>query len=240
MAEIATGWYVTLLHWTDDRSRQLKDEVKEFKRARILDTALELFSKQGFSGTSMDAVADALGVTKPFIYTYFDNKYALLTAVYERMTDQLVTILKDALENADDPPDQQLAFLLRQLARVNMNSQVAAVFIQEEKHLDKRFLQSVRRREKEFDRRLCALIERGVAMDIFHVQDPALAGLAVTGMVRWIHRWYQPDGRLSGDEIGEQIANLALSALGVRPKATAAAKLAVAPVARRPRSRATR
>ncbi len=193
----------------------MKDEIKEFKRTKILDAALDLFSRQGFSETSMESVAEALGVSKPFIYTYFDNKYALLTALYERVTDQLVGLLKDALDHADDPPDQQLAFLIRQLALVNMDSQLSSVFIQEERHLDKRFLQSVRRREKEFDRRLCALIERGVAMGIFHVQDPALAGLAITGMVRWIHRWYQPAGRLSRDHISQEIASLALKTLGV-------------------------
>lgn len=46
----------------------MKEEIKEYKRAKILDTALQLFSELGFSGTSMEAVAEALGVTKPFIY----------------------------------------------------------------------------------------------------------------------------------------------------------------------------
>jgi AcrR family transcriptional regulator len=195
----------------------LKDEIKQIKRAKILETALALFSEQGFSGTSMESVADALGVTKPFIYTYFDNKNALLTAIYEQVTDELVAILTEALENEGDAPDKQLAFLIRQLARVNMNSRIAKVFLQEEKHLEKRFLKSVQRREKEFDKRMRALIERGVAMGIFHVEDAAVAGLAVTGMVRWIHRWYQPDGRLPADDIGRQIANLALQTLGAKP-----------------------
>ena len=193
----------------------MKDEIKEFKRTKILDAALELFSRHGFSETTMESVAEALGVSKPFIYTYFDNKSALLTALYERVTDQLVSLLKDALDHADDPPDQQLAFLIRQLALVNMDSQLSSLFIQEERHLDKRFLQSVRRREKEFDRRLCALIERGVSMGVFEARDPALAGLAITGMVRWIHRWYQPQGRLSREDISQEIATLALKTLGV-------------------------
>ncbi|MDO8278424.1 MAG: TetR/AcrR family transcriptional regulator [Burkholderiaceae bacterium] len=191
----------------------MKEEIKEYKRAKILDTALRLFSEQGFSGTSMEAVAEALGVTKPFIYTYFDNKYALLTAIYEQMTDQLVVLLNQALDSEGDSPDRQLAHLVEQLARINMNSRIATVFLQEEKHLDKKFLEAVRRREKEFDHRLSALIRKGADMGVFQVEDPSVAGLGITGMVRWIHRWYQPGGRLSADDIARLISRMALDTL---------------------------
>ena len=47
---------------------QLKTEVQEFKRLRILEEARELFFSQGYEATTLDAIAERLHVTKPFIY----------------------------------------------------------------------------------------------------------------------------------------------------------------------------
>ena len=52
----------------------MRDEVKGFKRDRILEAATQLFYERGFTGTTMQAVADRLQVTKPFIYSYFKDK----------------------------------------------------------------------------------------------------------------------------------------------------------------------
>ena len=44
------------------------------KRAAILDAAEKLFLSQGFTGTSMDAVAKEAGVSKLTVYSHFSDK----------------------------------------------------------------------------------------------------------------------------------------------------------------------
>ncbi len=53
------------------------------RRPQILDGALRLFLENGYDGTSMDAVAEAAGVTKPVIYDAFGSKDALFRALLE-------------------------------------------------------------------------------------------------------------------------------------------------------------
>ena len=53
-------------------------EVYELKRERILEAAAELFAERGYNGTSMAAIADALGATKPFVYYHFKDKHEIL------------------------------------------------------------------------------------------------------------------------------------------------------------------
>jgi len=55
-------------------STPLKDEVFELKRQRILDVASALFFELGYKGTSVDAIAERMHVTKPFVYYHFDTK----------------------------------------------------------------------------------------------------------------------------------------------------------------------
>ena len=46
---------------------ELRAEVQEFKRRRILEEARELFFAHGYEATTLDAIAEALDVTKPFL-----------------------------------------------------------------------------------------------------------------------------------------------------------------------------
>lgn len=53
------------------------------KRAAILQAAKRLFTTQGFDGTSMDAIANAAGVSKLTVYSHFQDKERLFVAAVE-------------------------------------------------------------------------------------------------------------------------------------------------------------
>src|SRR5215510_4951195 len=50
-------------------------------QTRIIDAALALFAEHGISGTSLQMIADALGVTKAAVYHQYDTKDAIVLAV---------------------------------------------------------------------------------------------------------------------------------------------------------------
>ncbi len=54
-------------------------------REKILDVALDLFTDQGFDGTSMREIAERLGITKPAIYYHFASKEDILIALHLRL-----------------------------------------------------------------------------------------------------------------------------------------------------------
>src|SRR5258707_2085413 len=74
----------------------MRDELKDFKRKRILDVASELFFELGYNGTSIDAIADRLHATKPFIYYHFENKADILAGVCGRTTAILAELAEAA------------------------------------------------------------------------------------------------------------------------------------------------
>jgi len=72
-------------------------------RERILEVALDLFTDQGFDGTSMREIAERLHISKPAIYYHFASKEEILMALHmrlhefgrtalERLTGQTVTL----------------------------------------------------------------------------------------------------------------------------------------------------
>src|SRR5690606_2591801 len=54
------------------------EQQRELKRRAILRVASRLFNEKGFHGTSLDEIADVLGVTKTALYYYVRSKDALL------------------------------------------------------------------------------------------------------------------------------------------------------------------
>jgi len=67
-------------------------ESKDMKQ-KILDESIRLFGKNGFDGTSIQQIADAVGIKKPSLIYYFHSKEELRLKVYE----ELVNHWKDKL-----------------------------------------------------------------------------------------------------------------------------------------------
>src|SRR5271166_6514253 len=63
---------------------KIRDEVAALKRERTLGAAVDLFYEKGYDNTTLDEVAERLGVTKPFIYANFGSKTELLKEICAR------------------------------------------------------------------------------------------------------------------------------------------------------------
>ena len=73
----------------------------ERRRPELLDAALRLFLKHGYDGTSMQALADEAGVTKPVVYAAFDSKDELFRSLLAREEERIVGEIREAFANAD-------------------------------------------------------------------------------------------------------------------------------------------
>lgn len=74
-------------------------------QTRVMDTALDLFSNQGINGTSLQMIADALGVTKAAVYHQFRTKDEIVIAA----VGVLVAELEELIERVDTEPSQHRA-----------------------------------------------------------------------------------------------------------------------------------
>lgn len=70
------------------------------RRARLLEAALTVFSRDGYAGATMDAVAAEAGLTKPTLYQYFPSKEALFSAMMLGKRDAMLAVFEhdDALD----------------------------------------------------------------------------------------------------------------------------------------------
>jgi len=78
----------------------------------ILTKAARLFDEQGYGQTSLQDIADAVGIARPSLYHYFTSKEGILSTLVERTTlarEEIISAVKDM----DDSPLIRLQTLLR-------------------------------------------------------------------------------------------------------------------------------
>lgn len=208
---------------TEKRETSIKEEIQALKRERIIEAARQLFFERGYQGTTLDAVAERLNVTKPFIYSYFASKADLLGEICQRGSTYSVQSLDEA-RALDATPAEQLAYLVDRLCRVVLDHQAnVAVFFREEKHLPEEASVRIARLREDFDHKLAALLGEGVQRGEFHIADVRLASLAIGGMVSWMFTWYRPHGRLTSSQLAAGMVDLVLRTVGADPERVAPA-----------------
>ncbi|MEO0903667.1 MAG: TetR family transcriptional regulator, partial [Pseudomonadota bacterium] len=76
--------------------------IQQRNRAAIMSAGLDVFSKFGFRGATLDQIAEAAGLSKPNLLYYFASKEAIHDALLERLLETWLDPLKD-LDGAGDP-----------------------------------------------------------------------------------------------------------------------------------------
>jgi len=81
-------------------------EKDEGKRKAILDAAKRLFAERGFHATSVSDLAGATELPVGSIYTYFENKDAVIRTVIEEGWEEFIEGLASALGRAASPEEK--------------------------------------------------------------------------------------------------------------------------------------
>lgn len=187
-----------------------RDDLIAIKRQQILDAASLLFFEKGYDASTVEMLAKRLNVTKPYIYTYFENKGAILAAICETGIRESIAAV-DAAVAAGKRPVDQLRAAVAGAARVVIRFQKSVVIYQREmKALDRRDAQRILQMRHHFDRQLIRILEQAHAQDEVDVPDPGMTSVWIGGLLSWIPTWYLPGGRRGEGEVVEELVTAVL------------------------------
>ena len=88
-------------------TRGTRKVPREVRERQMLAVAERAFGQRGFHAASVDAIAEASGITKPMVYAYFGSKEGLYRACMQRARARLLGALRDGVDTSA-APDQQL------------------------------------------------------------------------------------------------------------------------------------
>jgi AcrR family transcriptional regulator len=100
---------------------------------QIRDAAIHLFYERGYQSTSMEDVANAIGMSGPSIYRHFKNKLEILEAALQSGGDQIIHRVDNIVHNAASP-EETLDRLVRNLVRAVLNKPELVAVVLRERH----------------------------------------------------------------------------------------------------------
>ncbi len=135
---------------------------------------------------------------------------------YRQAVEESVAAVTEALA-AGRSPTEQLRRFVENFTHVNIaQSDVTREYLRHEAYVPQEAMVAINAAKDEFDRQLAGLLRAGVESGEFEVRDPRLAGLAISGMVSWMYRWYSEQGRLAPDDVAQEMADLVLGMVSGR------------------------
>jgi len=187
---------------------------RQRRRTEILHAALRAFRERGYHATTLDDIAEQLGIRKTALYHYFPDKEAILYACHRESLAELSRILAGA--RALESPPERLAYVIREHVRVMTDTLEGSPLAFEVTALAPDRQREVIAARDKYERALRRMIQDGVAGGDFRPTNPKTAVFAILGAINWIARWYRPDGALQADELGAEFAEHLLGGLTCR------------------------
>lgn len=175
------------------------------RRAEILHAALRAFREKGYHATTLDDIADRVGIGNTALYHYFPDKESILYECHRESLAEVHRLLAEATSQYESAA-AQLAYVIREHVRVMTETLEGSPLAFEVSALDPDHQAEVIAERDRYERGLRTIIVRGQRAGEFRSVDPKIATFAILGAINWIARWFRPDGAIHTQELGREFA----------------------------------
>ena len=184
-------------------------------REGIMDAAMHLFGKQGYSGTSMCDIASAVGVLPGSLYAHIASKETLLVDIVADGIGRFLLAVQPHAASDASPADKMRAMIVAHVEVVADNPERSLVVFHQWRFLGEGNIQAAIAKRREYEQAFIAVIEEGITSGGFRADlNLRIAVLTILGALNWSPEWLSPEGRLSPGDVGGLIADTLLT--GVR------------------------
>lgn len=208
------------------------------REQEIYDVAAQIFERKGYAATTLQDIADAVGLLKGSLYYYIDSKEDLLYTITRVIHEGAVLNLQAAEAAGPSVEAQVRALIEGHIEAFEHRRTYIRVFYTEYGHLTgerRREIMAVRRRYETF---LDGLLRAGQADGTFCPDlDARILGNAVLTMINSVFLWHRPGRDVPVEQVASAYADFTLAGLRCVPGHHHAARRA-APAKRAARTRA--
>jgi len=195
---------------------QNKTPTNNERLAEVYRTAAQIILRKGYDATSVNDIANALGMTKAGLYHYISGKKELLFDIMTFGLDELNDECVAPAHSIADPAER-LHFIITKHAQLVTRGQGAiTILVDEITALTPAQQRKITARKRDYFDKLRGTLDQLKAEGKLQDVDTTTAAFSILGMVNWLSRWFRPDGAMTPDQIGEEIAKIVLHGL-IRP-----------------------
>ncbi|HWP45229.1 MAG TPA: TetR/AcrR family transcriptional regulator [Blastocatellia bacterium] len=184
----------------------------------IYRVAARIICEKGYDATSMNDIAEAVGITKAGIYHHIPGKKDLLFQIMNYGMDELDEEVIFPARAVADAEERLRTIITNHVRLITSRStpqgnNPVTIIVDEVAGLTPAHRRKIDQRKRAYvdliRDTLKQLKEEGKLSDV----DVTTAAFSLLGMILWLSRWYNPGGRLSPEEVSEEITKIALGGI---------------------------
>jgi AcrR family transcriptional regulator len=186
--------------------------------ADIYRAAARIICEKGYDATTMNDIAEAVGLTKAGLYHHISGKRDLLFRIMDFGLDSLEEQVIAPARSIADAEQRLRTIITGHVRLITSNStpegnNPVTIVLDEISGLT-----SAQRRKINDRKRAYVDLIRETLSDLkaerkLRNVDVTAAAFSLLGMILWLSRWYNPKGRLTPETVGEEVTNVALGGL---------------------------
>src|SRR5579875_3080078 len=196
----------SLYHHLDSKEELLYLVVKE--------PITQMYRTKGYHAATVQDIADEVGILKGSLYHHLDSKEELLYLVVKEPITQMYRTMGEIASGTGKAADKLRRAITAHLEAFDRHFPHLFVYLREREAVKRRFREMIGFSPKEYERYWQQILREGVENGEFRPDlDIQVTSYGLLGMLNWLYKWYDPQGRLSIHEVAEQFTALALAGL---------------------------
>lgn len=185
------------------------EAVSANRETQILAAAAREFAAKGYDGSSMQDIANAVGISKATLYHYFKSKEELCHSLSNRTIEDMYGYVVH--HSTSGNARTRLTNFMTAHARFfeeNHAAFLSMILIKNPAAVDRGTDASLWR--DRYEAHLRSLLRDGIRSGEFRNTDPVMTGRAILSCLNWMVRWFRPDGPQRAEDVARTYAELFL------------------------------
>lgn len=197
-----------------DKTSSIRGEAT---RSAILENSARLFAEKGFDGTSLQDIANAMGLTRPAVYHYFRSKEDMLATLVAETSQVLAEKLNAIRADSSLDPVRKIQDVTAEIVRERIEfPERFRMLERSEASLPEPVAGQHLAARRAVLAEVRGVISEGIDAGVFRACDERLGALSLLGMCNWVAWWYRPDSADPPEVIVASLASTA-AAMFARP-----------------------
>jgi len=180
------------------------------RRALILKVATGLFASKGFEATSVRKIAGESGLSVPGMFHYFPTKEDILYEIMINFMEDVYGNITDIIKSDADPVRKLELLCTHYVKKYTCHQEELSILNSEGKSLtpkhNKLFIKKQRTYVEAMEQVINELTQKKIARPINHT----IMTFLFYGMVHWTSKWYDSNGEVSPEKLGEIVSEVFL------------------------------
>jgi AcrR family transcriptional regulator len=183
------------------------------RRHLVIGAAARLFEARGFHGTSIQQIADEIGITKAAIYHYVDSKDKILYEIHDAFISTLLEGAEGVIRDQQDP-ERRVRLIVHGIFRAVADYRpYVRAFFRDFMNLSPEWRQLIEQKRDRYEELVEGCVAQGSENGAFEVVgSPRLGTLFLFGACNWAYQWMTTEGAFTPDDLADMWSAMLLKA----------------------------